>query len=56
MKRKINSIRYAGWAAVVLCITSLVAAQTVDYETPCARVPGCIESGSTFRECALRTR
>lgn len=33
MKRKINSIRYAGWAAVALCFASLAAAQTVDKKT-----------------------
>lgn len=33
MKRKINSIHYAGLAAVVLCIASFAAAQTVDKKT-----------------------
>jgi uncharacterized protein GlcG (DUF336 family)/quercetin dioxygenase-like cupin family protein len=33
MNRKINSIRHASWAAVVLCFASLAAAQTVDKKT-----------------------
>ena len=33
MNRKINSIRHAGWAAVVLCFAGLAAAQTVDKKT-----------------------
>ena len=33
MKRKINSIRYAGWATAVLCLASFAAAQTVDKKT-----------------------
>ena len=37
MKRKINPIRYAGWADAVLCLASFAARRLLDKKTESAQ-------------------